>query len=90
MALFISPGAAKTMLRNTEVQYLVEAECRFLLFAHHQAVMDTMQQTLEKMKVAGPVKGGGFMTMKVESFVEGKESESNTLRRMERLWINCF
>eukprot|EP00438_Fugacium_kawagutii_P014495 Skav214908 [mRNA] locus=scaffold3783:17685:35924:- [translate_table: standard] len=32
------------------VQYLVEAECRFLLFAHHHAVMDTMQQTLEKMK----------------------------------------
>ena len=60
MALFISPGAAKTMLRNTEVQYLVEAECRFLLFAHHQAVMDTMQQTLEKMKVVGPVKGGFY------------------------------
>jgi len=71
MALFISPGAAKTMLRNTEVQYLVEAECRFLLFAHHQAVMDTMQQTLEKMKVAGPVKGG-FYDQKVFDHESGE------------------
>ena len=35
----------------------MEADCRFLLFAHHQAVMDTMQQTLEKMKAAGCVEG---------------------------------
>ena len=33
------------------VQYLVEADCRFLLFAHHQAVMNTMEETLKKMKV---------------------------------------
>ena len=38
-------------VKNSKVQYLVEADCRFLLFAHHQAVMDTMEETLKKMKV---------------------------------------
>jgi len=49
--LFRLTGLAKMAAVAEYVQYLVEADCRFLLFAHHQAVMDTMEETLKKMKV---------------------------------------
>ncbi|CAE7249033.1 DNAH6 [Symbiodinium pilosum] len=48
--LFRLTGLAKVEAVAEYVQYLVEAQCRFLLFAHHQAVMDTLQQKLEKLK----------------------------------------
>jgi len=48
--LFRLTGLAKVDAVAEYVQYLVEAECRFLLFAHHHAVMDTLQQKLEKLK----------------------------------------
>ena len=48
--LFRLTGLAKVDAVAEYVQYLVEAECRFLLFAHHQEVMDRLQQKLEKLK----------------------------------------
>ena len=51
-----------------QVQYLVEADCRFLLFAHHQAVMDTMEETLKKMKV-------GYIRRSDEGFRIGLSQE---------------
>lgn len=42
-------GLAKLEVVKEYLEYLVEANCRFLLFAHHIAVMDGLQGTLEKL-----------------------------------------
>jgi len=48
--LFRLTGLAKKEAVADYVEYLVLADCKFLLFAHHQAVLDHMQQKLEKLK----------------------------------------
>mmetsp|Transcript_76152 Transcript_76152/g.134442 ORF Transcript_76152/g.134442 Transcript_76152/m.134442 type:complete len:568 (-) Transcript_76152:100-1803(-) len=48
--LFRLTGLAKKEAVADYVEYLVLADCKFLLFAHHQDVLDHMQQKLEKLK----------------------------------------
>lgn len=54
---------------------MVEADCRFLLFAHHQAVMDTMEETLKKMKV-------GYIRRSDEGFRIGFSQEAGRWQMM--------
>lgn len=78
--LFRLTGLAKMAAVAEYVQYLVEAECRFLLFAHHQAVMDTMQQTLEKMKV-------GFIRIDGKTSSHRREELVNDFRSKKNLQV---
>lgn len=48
--LFRLTGLAKADAVAEYVEYLVLADCRFLLFAHHKDVMDTLQKKLEQLK----------------------------------------
>lgn len=49
--LFLLTGLAKLKAVQEYVTTLLQAECRFLLFAHHTEVMDGLQNTLEQQKV---------------------------------------
>eukprot|EP00747_Dinoflagellata_sp_TGD_P058283 gnl/TRDRNA2_/TRDRNA2_151050_c0_seq1.p1 gnl/TRDRNA2_/TRDRNA2_151050_c0~~gnl/TRDRNA2_/TRDRNA2_151050_c0_seq1.p1 ORF type:complete len:274 (-),score=57.18 gnl/TRDRNA2_/TRDRNA2_151050_c0_seq1:164-985(-) len=49
--LFQLTSRAKLGAVQEYVEYLVHADCRFLLFAHHIFVLDALQETLEKHKV---------------------------------------
>eukprot|EP00913_Durusdinium_trenchii_P019768 g18583.t1 len=78
--LFRLTGLAKMAAVAEYVQYLVEADCRFLLFAHHQVVMDTMQQTLEKLKV-------GFIRIDGKTPAQKREQLVNDFRSRPQLQV---
>ncbi|CAJ1387731.1 unnamed protein product [Effrenium voratum] len=78
--LFRLTGLAKAQAVAEYVQYLVEAECRFLLFAHHQAVMDTLQQTLEKLKT-------GFIRIDGKTPPQKREEQVRDFRERKDLQV---
>jgi len=51
LELFALTGRAKIPAVQEYVEYLVQADCRFLLFAHHMPVMDALQQTLDVQRI---------------------------------------
>jgi len=51
LELFGLTGRAKIPAVQEYVEYLVQAGCRFLLFAHHLPVMDGLQETLEAQRI---------------------------------------
>ncbi|CAE7944080.1 Zranb3 [Symbiodinium necroappetens] len=85
--LFRLTGLAKVDAVADYVQYLVEAECRFLLFAHHQAVMDTLQQKLEKLKAGFIRIDGKTPSHKREQLVN--EFRSNPAKQVALLSITA-
>eukprot|EP00933_Yihiella_yeosuensis_P064606 TRINITY_DN6804_c0_g1_i1.p1 TRINITY_DN6804_c0_g1~~TRINITY_DN6804_c0_g1_i1.p1 ORF type:complete len:694 (-),score=168.26 TRINITY_DN6804_c0_g1_i1:152-2233(-) len=50
MELFKLTGLAKMEAVQDYVEYLVWADCKFLLFGHHKAMLDAMQERVEKLK----------------------------------------
>jgi len=70
MELFQLTSKAKVVAVQEYIQYLVEADCRFLLFAHHKIMMDALQQTLEKQKVRFIRIDGATLAKKREILVE--------------------
>jgi len=49
--LFRMTGLAKLTAAREYVEYLVQADCRFLLFAHHHAVLDGLEDALRKQRI---------------------------------------
>jgi len=78
--LFRLTGLAKLDAVAEYVQYLVEADCRFLLFAHHQAVLDALQQKLEKLKT-------GFIRIDGKTPAQHREKLVNDFRSNSSLQV---
>lgn len=49
--LFLLSGIGKVKATCEHISYLAENDCKFLVFAHHKAVLDGIEDYVKKMKV---------------------------------------
>jgi len=68
--LFRLTGLAKVEAVADYIEYLILADCRFLLFAHHQSVMDTLQEKMKALKTPHIRIDGKTPTKKRDELVE--------------------
>lgn len=77
MELFQLTSQVKVKPVQEYVEYLVQADCRFLLFAHHMAMMDALQQTLEKQRAKFIRIDGSTASHKREEYVDRFRGDSS-------------